>query len=92
MGIEDFGLRGEVRVQYTYLDEMELIWFVIIVCALCSNQNLHVIQSKGKKYEFCFPKIQCKMMLNYDSDEDEYDGPTKSLREVMFLSFKLNIS
>ena len=55
------------------------------VCAICSDPDLYVIQSKGKKYELCFPKIKCKMMVNYDSDEEEYNGPTKSLREVIYI-------
>lgn len=49
-----------------------------------------VIQTKGNKYELCFPKIKFKMMLNYGSDEDEYVGPTKSVRQVMFLPYQQN--
>ena len=44
-----------------------------------------VIQTNGKKYELSFPKIKFKMMLNYGSDEDEYVGPTKLVRQVMFV-------
>ena len=55
-------------------------------CAL----NFLVIQTKGNKYELCFLKIKFKMMLNYGSDEDEFVGPTKSVREVMFLPYQQN--
>ena len=47
-----------------------------------------VIQTKGKKYELCFLKIKFKMKLNYASDKDAYVGPTKSVRQVMFLTFQ----
>ena len=50
-----------------------------------SAPDFLVIQTKGNKYELCFPKIKFKMMLNYGSDEDEYVVPTKSVRQVMFL-------
>ena len=49
-----------------------------------------IIQTKGKKYELCFPKIKFKMMLNYGSDEDEYVGPTKSVHQVMLLPYQQN--
>ena len=55
----------------------------------CAPEFL-VIQTKGKKYELCFPKIKFKTMLNYGSDEDEFVGPTKSVREVMFLPYQQN--
>ena len=53
-------------------------------CAL----NFLAIQTKGNKYELCFPKIKFKMILNYGSDEDEYVGPTKLVRQVMFLPYQ----
>ena len=40
------------------------------------------------QYKLCFPKIKFKMMFNYGSDQDEYAGPTKSVRQVMFLPFQ----
>ena len=52
--------------------------------------NFLVIQTKGKKYELCFLKIKFKMMLNCGSDEDEYIGPTKLVRQVMFLPYQQN--
>ena len=53
-----------------------------------SAPNFLVIQTKGNKYELCFLKIKFKMMLNYASDKDAYVGPTKSVRQVMFLTFQ----
>ena len=47
-----------------------------------------VIQTKGNKYELCFPKIKFKMILSYGSDEDKYVGPIKLVRQVMFLPYQ----
>ena len=53
----------------------------------CAPEFL-VIQTKGKKYELCFPKIKFKMILSYGSDEDKYVEPIKLVRQVMFLPYQ----
>ncbi|KAG2538054.1 hypothetical protein PVAP13_9NG389700 [Panicum virgatum] len=51
-----------------------------------------LIETKGNKYELCFPKIKFKMMLNYGSDEDEYVGPTKSVCQIYQMAEALQSS
>ncbi|KAG2538668.1 hypothetical protein PVAP13_9NG419814 [Panicum virgatum] len=51
-----------------------------------------LIETKGKKYELCFPKIKFKMMINYGSDEDEYVGPTKLVRQIYQMAEALRIA
>jgi hypothetical protein len=44
------------------------------------------MQVEGKKYDICFPKMACTMMIGVDSDD--CNGPILGGKEVMFLPFK----
>jgi hypothetical protein len=46
------------------------------------------VSVEGKKYDMCFPKMACTMIIGVDNGSNDCDGSILGGKEVMFLPFK----